>query len=91
MADAEMRMRKPVASDNQPSGDQGSRPAARAARDENDTSSRLDILRFLILLLVASCGLSYVITGGDSLFWGIKNKPDVLRVDWWKAKTVSSL
>ncbi|KAH6983091.1 hypothetical protein BKA56DRAFT_582995 [Ilyonectria sp. MPI-CAGE-AT-0026] len=44
----------------------------------------LDILRVLTFLLLASCGLSYVISGGDSWWWGLKHKPTYMTVDYWK-------
>ncbi|KAK7425252.1 hypothetical protein QQZ08_008272 [Neonectria magnoliae] len=44
----------------------------------------VDILRVLTFLLMASCGLSYVISGGESWFWGMKHKPSYMTVDYWK-------
>lgn len=58
------------------------------ADDDDEYSPWVDILRVLTFLFVASCGLSYVISGGDSWFWGLKDKPDYMKVDWWKEKWV---
>ncbi|KAG6308166.1 hypothetical protein E4U45_002166 [Claviceps purpurea] len=65
-----------------------SKSKSRAKRDDeqDDYTPWVDILRVLSFLLIASCGLSYVISGGDSFFWGMKNKPTYLRLDWWKAQ-----
>ncbi|KAG5925030.1 hypothetical protein E4U42_004481 [Claviceps africana] len=54
--------------------------------EQDDYTPWVDVLRVLSFLLVASCGLSYMISGGESLFWGLKNKPAYLRPDWWKAQ-----
>lgn len=69
-----------------------SKSKSRAKRDaeQDDYTPWVDILRVLSFLLIASCGLSYVISGGDSFFWGMKNKPTYLRLDWWKAQLVRS-
>jgi hypothetical protein len=87
MADSELRQRKPKAAGDQPT----KKSAAKAIKDEDEASSKLDIFRILTFLFLVSCGLSYVITGGDSWFWGSKNKPNYLRVDWWKARLVSGM
>ncbi|KAF4980593.1 hypothetical protein FZEAL_3406 [Fusarium zealandicum] len=44
----------------------------------------IDVLRVITFLLVASCGLSYVISGGESWFWGTKHTPDVLTFRYYK-------
>lgn len=54
--------------------------------DEDGYTPWLDILRVLTFLVFASCGLSYVISGGESFTWGIKNPPKYMKVDWWKAQ-----
>ncbi|KAI8270362.1 hypothetical protein K4K58_010859 [Colletotrichum sp. SAR11_239] len=46
----------------------------------------LDILRVISFLALASCALSYLISNGESFFWGFKNKPWYLKVDYWKSK-----
>ena len=57
-------------------------------KDEDDYSPWVDIARVLTFLLVASCTLSYVISGGESMFWGQKEKPKLLRPSWWKSHFV---
>ncbi|GAO16244.1 uncharacterized protein UV8b_08242 [Ustilaginoidea virens] len=92
MGDAELRQRKATT----PAPEQASKPADPKPEsqkrsvdvddDDDDYTPWLDILRLLSFLLVASCGLSYMISGGESWFWGMKNKPSYLRADWWKAQ-----
>ncbi|CAK7206837.1 hypothetical protein SEUCBS139899_009643 [Sporothrix eucalyptigena] len=52
--------------------------------EEDDYSLYLDVFRVLTFLFLASCGLSYLVSGGESFFWGMKNKPDYLKLSWWK-------
>lgn len=91
MADFEVRQRK-VAPEEQPAtvpSKSKSRAKADVDAEEEAYSPWLDILRVLTFLFVASCGLSYMISGGESFFWGMSNKPNYLRVDWWKSQLVS--
>jgi predicted heme/steroid binding protein len=60
--------------------------AAARVEDEDDYTPWVDILRVLSFLLVASCGLSYLISGGDSFFWGLRHPPKYLQTDWWKSQ-----
>ena len=59
--------------------------------DDDAWSPYIDALRVLTFLFVASCGLSYLVTSGESWFWTMKNPPTYLRADWWKAKIVRPL
>ncbi|KAL1837517.1 hypothetical protein VTJ49DRAFT_3684 [Mycothermus thermophilus] len=56
-------------------------------QDETTDSSQdeigLDILRVLTFLLLASCGLSYLVSSGESFFWGMSNPSKVLQPAWW--------
>ncbi|KAK1723214.1 hypothetical protein CaCOL14_001115 [Colletotrichum acutatum] len=52
----------------------------------DEYSPYLDILRLLSFFFLASCALSYLQSGGESFFWGQKNKPWYMRPDYWKAK-----
>ncbi|KAK3315488.1 hypothetical protein B0H66DRAFT_565457 [Apodospora peruviana] len=55
--------------------------------DNEDTYSPLvDILRVITFLFLASSGLSYLISGGETFFWGMNHPPNYLRVDWWKSQ-----
>lgn len=58
----------------------------KARKDEDDYTPWLDILRVVTFLFIASCTLSYVVSSGESFFWGMKNKPNYLKVDWWKVQ-----
>ncbi|OIW27723.1 cytochrome b5 [Coniochaeta ligniaria NRRL 30616] len=46
----------------------------------------VDIFRVLTFLFVASCGLSYLISGGETWTWGMKNPPKYLQKDWWESQ-----
>ncbi|KAK4152602.1 hypothetical protein C8A00DRAFT_16082 [Chaetomidium leptoderma] len=54
--------------------------------DETYTSGALslDIFRVLTFLILASCGLSYLVSSGESFFWGLSDPAKYLRPDWWK-------
>ena len=78
MPDSALRQRKRPSVDNGP-----------IKRNGEDDPIWLDVMRILSFIFIASCGLSYLISGGDSFFWGVQHKPDYLRVDWWKAQLVS--
>lgn len=52
--------------------------------EKDGISVWLDVLRVLSFLVVASCGLSYVMSSGESWTWGYKNKPRILRPQYWK-------
>ncbi|KAL7798187.1 cytochrome b5 [Trichoderma ceciliae] len=83
MADSELRQRK------QPDAGEPIKAAKTKklkVRDEDAYSPWLDALRVISFLFVASCALSYWISNGESFFWGMRNKPNYMRVDWWKAQ-----
>ncbi|KAG6013272.1 hypothetical protein E4U43_007381 [Claviceps pusilla] len=87
--DAQLRQRKAAS----PSADEvphhvktNTKSKSKRDAEADDYTPWVDVLRVLSFLLIASCGLSYVISGGDSFFWGMKNKPSYLRLDWWKAQ-----
>ncbi|KAM3069527.1 hypothetical protein ACMFMF_008744 [Clarireedia jacksonii] len=60
-------------------------PNQYAADEDAPGISLLDILRSIVFVVIASCGLSYVITR-ESWFWGVGRpawtKPEVLRRYW---------
>lgn len=56
--------------------------------DQDDYTPWLDIVRVVSFLFVVSCGLSYLISNGDSWFWGLKDPPNVLQLSWWKQQYV---
>lgn len=89
MADSELRQRKAQA-------DKAVDAKPKNQRNDDDDEDEeytpwVDILRVISFLFVASCGLSYVVTGGGSWFWGGVQKPDYMKVDWWKEQFVRSL
>ncbi len=51
---------------------------------EDEYSPYLDVFRVLTFFLLASCGLSYLVSGGETYFWGMKNRPYYLQPAWWK-------
>ncbi|KAK3386595.1 hypothetical protein B0H63DRAFT_138244 [Podospora didyma] len=70
-------------SDKQPSR----RVPAKALIDEDDAYTPwVDVLRVLSFLFVASCGLSYLISGGETFFWGMSHPPNYMQLDWWKGQ-----
>ncbi|UKZ77260.1 hypothetical protein TrVFT333_004980 [Trichoderma virens FT-333] len=82
MADSELRQRK-----QQDAKPAKTKSSSKSRVDEEDAYSPwLDTLRVISFLFVASCALSYWISNGESFFWGMRNKPHYLRVDWWKAQ-----
>ncbi|SPO03302.1 related to DNA damage response protein [Cephalotrichum gorgonifer] len=58
---------------------------ARDLEDDDPYTPWVDILRVISFLFVASCALSYLVSSGESFFWGMKNKPNYMRLDWWKS------
>lgn len=48
----------------------------------------VDALRVLSFLLLLSCGLSYLVSGGESFFWTMKVPPKYLRLQTWKGMFV---
>lgn len=85
MADSELRQRKLAKVEDDP------KTTRLEVEDEEEepVTYWVDILRVLTFLMVASCGLSYLITNGDSWVWGGVNRPQYTTVDWWKAQLVS--
>lgn len=61
---------------------------ARVKSEDEAYSPWVDILRVITFLLLASAGLSYLISGGDSFTWGLKNPPKYLRKAWWQEQFV---
>lgn len=55
---------------------------------EDVYSPVLDVFRVLTFLILASCGLSYLISSGESYTWGLKNPPKHLQKDWWTSQLV---
>lgn len=53
---------------------------------EDVYSPVLDVFRVLTFLILASCGLSYLISSGESYTWGLKNPPKHLQKDWWTSQ-----
>ena len=55
---------------------------------EDAYSPVIDIFRVLTFLVFASCGLSYLISSGESWTWGMKHPPKYLQKDWWESHFV---
>ncbi|KAL2024362.1 hypothetical protein VTK56DRAFT_8844 [Thermocarpiscus australiensis] len=62
------------------------RPTVKERLHDEDAYSSfyLDILRVLTFLFLASCGLSYLISNGETFFWGMSNPPKYMQLKWWK-------
>lgn len=68
-----------------------SKKKSRKVEDEDEYDKwdvAVDVLRVLSFLFVVSCGLSYLISGGESFFWGMTSPPNYLKASWWKSKLV---
>lgn len=88
MADSELRQRKQQDA-GEPTKPAKTKSGSKSRADDEDAYSPwLDVVRVVSFLFVASCALSYWISNGESVFWGMKNKPNYMRVDWWKAQMV---
>ncbi|KAI1358815.1 putative heme binding protein [Xylaria arbuscula] len=61
-------------------------PKEKLEEEDDDYSPWIDVLRVISFLIFASCALSYLISGGETFTWGMKNPPKYLQKDWWKAK-----
>ncbi|KAK7949001.1 membrane steroid-binding protein 2 [Apiospora aurea] len=69
-------------------------PKARLQDEDEDLDGYtpwLDILRVITFLLLASAGLSYLISSGESFTWGMKHPPKYLRMNWWKSQFAAPL
>lgn len=68
------------------------RPTPRARqRSEDEYNPWVDVLRVLTFLVLASAGLSYLISSGDTFTWGIKQPPKYLQRAYWEEKFVRHL
>lgn len=58
-----------------------------AGEEHDDPSSAwTDVLRVSSFLFLVFCVSSYVISGGESWFWGMKDKPNYVKLSYWKEK-----
>jgi hypothetical protein len=57
-------------------------------KKEDSYNPIVDIFRVLTFLIVASCGLSYLISCGETWTWGMKNPPKYLQKGWWESHLV---
>ena len=94
--DKKARRRKPVATavvSEQP--EKSRSPKKRSGKsvdeDEDAYSPWVDILRVLTFLIIASAGLSYLVSGGETWLWYYgQTKPPYLTRAYWQAKFVCS-
>ncbi|KAI2634155.1 cytochrome b5 [Hypomontagnella submonticulosa] len=54
--------------------------------DDESYSPWVDVLRVISFLVVASCALSYLVSGGETFTWNMKAPPKYMQLDWWKAQ-----
>ncbi|KAK8862979.1 cytochrome b5 [Apiospora arundinis] len=69
-------------------------PKARLETEDEDHDGYtpwLDIVRVITFLLLASAGLSYLISSGESYTWGMKHPPKYMQVNWWKSHFAAPL
>lgn len=50
----------------------------------------VDAARVLTFLLFVSCGLSYLVSSGESFFWSMQVPPKYMRLEWWQSQLVCS-
>ncbi|KAH8175570.1 cytochrome b5-like heme/Steroid binding domain-containing protein [Sarocladium implicatum] len=86
MADTELRQRKgdPVPTNVKDAITQPVKKKKAPAFEHDKPDWWIDSLRVLSFLFVASCALSHVVSGGESYFWGLKERPNYFRSEWWK-------
>lgn len=68
-----------------------SKKSSKQTDDEDDIEYEnrwVDFARVLTLFFFLSCGLSYLISNGESFFWSMKVPPKYLRTEWWKSQWV---
>ncbi|KAK0613341.1 hypothetical protein B0T14DRAFT_436372 [Immersiella caudata] len=61
-------------------------PPKKRIEEEDAYSPVVDVFRVITFLFLASCALSYLISSGETFFWGMKNPPNYLKAEWWKTK-----
>ncbi|KAI0378341.1 cytochrome b5 [Hypomontagnella monticulosa] len=54
--------------------------------DDEAYSPWVDVLRVISFLVVASCALSYLVSGGETFTWNMRAPPKYMQLDWWKAQ-----
>ena len=81
--------------DDKPETQEPKKPKKKSAKNRLDddesypTSSLvLDIFRVITFLFLASGGLSYLVSSGETFFWGMSNPPKYLQRDWWAKQFV---
>jgi len=88
MSDSEPNLRQRKVNASQETEKPVQSKVAARVKDEDEYSPWLDIVRVLSFLFVASCALSYMISSGESFFWGMQNPPKYLQKQWWKTQFV---
>lgn len=101
MADSDsnsgVRRRKPTPEDEpgaqreaEVKTDKKKKSKKRRTRDDDTEYENpwVDVLRVLSFLLLVSCGLSYLVSGGESFFWTMKVPPKYLRMETWRGMLV---
>lgn len=93
MADPQVRQRKQQPDNDTTSTDDNTTPKNTSPKTKKDAKTKVeyenpwvDVARVLTFLLVASCGLSYLVTGGESVLWSAKVPPKYLRAEWWRSQ-----
>ena len=93
--DKKARRRKPAAAASAPSKlpEKRSSPKKRSGKsvdeDEDAYSPWVDVFRVLTFLIIASAGLSYLVSGGETWLWYYgQTKPPYLTKAYWQAKFV---
>ena len=81
--------------DDKPEPQEPKKPKKKSTKNRLDddesystSSFVLDFFRVVTFLFLASGGLSYLVSSGETFFWGMSNPPKYLRSDWWAQQLV---
>lgn len=94
MAEPQVRQRK-LQKETEPETTETTAPEKQGKKTKSKKDGKveyenpwLDVARVLTFLFVVSCGLSYLVSAGESFFWTMKVPPKYLRTEWWKSQLV---
>ncbi|KAJ2903392.1 hypothetical protein MKZ38_009969 [Zalerion maritima] len=84
-ASKEPKMTKPVQSE-EPEEPLPKKPTANErVRTEDDVNVPLEVGRWIVFLVIAFCGLSWLATQGESFVFNSKNLARWTKLEWWKS------
>lgn len=87
-SDPSVRQRKPEKGTENVTSSETPASKGTKAKKVAQESVWVDVARTLTLLFALSCGLSYLVSSGDSFFWSLKVPPKYMRLEWWQSQLV---